>query len=136
MKPKSDQVPLNSEATLEVRDGYLYARLAQGFQITPDRMNRLWQTIGEACLKSGLRRVLAEGTVVGRRMTTMDSFETASSAARLVPGLAMACFVQGHIPDEQTEFFKIAAMNRGVRVEFFRTQDEALRWLDVRPKKA
>ncbi len=97
-------------------------------------MNRLWQSLGEACMKSGLRRVLTEGTVTGRRMTTMDSFENASAAARLAPGLSMACFVQGHVLDQQTEFFKIAAMNRGVRVEFFSSQEAALRWLGVRPK--
>jgi hypothetical protein len=135
MKPE-DQAPQDSEVTLEMREGYLYARLVPGFEITPQRMNKLWETIGEACLRTGMRRVLTEGTVVGRRMTTMDSFETASSAARLVPGLAMACYVQGHIADEQTEFFKIAAMNRGVRVELFGSQDEALRWLGVRLKKA
>ncbi len=136
MTPEADQAPLDSEVTLESREGYLYARLVPGFEITPERMNRLWQAVGEACLRSGMRRVLTEGTVVGRRMTTMDSFENAAAAARLAPGLAMACFVQGHIPDEQTEFFKIAAMNRGVRVEFFRSQDEALRWLGIRPTKA
>jgi len=135
MKPE-DQAPLDSEVTLELREGYLYARLVPGFEITPERMNRLWQSIGEACLKSDVRRVLTEGTVVGRRMSTMDSFENAAAAARLVPGLAMACFVQGHIPDEQTEFFKIAAMNRGVRVEFFRERNAALRWLGINPAKS
>ena len=136
MKPEADQAPLDSEATLELREGYLYARLVPGFEITPERMSRLWQSIGEACVRHGMRRVLTEGTVVGRRMTTMDSFENAAVAARLVPGLAMACFVQGHIHDEQTEFFKIAAMNRGVRIEFFNNRDEALRWLGIRPTKA
>jgi len=130
-----DQAPLDSEITLEVREGYLYARLVPGFEINPERMNRLWQAVGDACLKSGMRRVLTEGTVSGRRMTTMDSFENAAAAARLVPGLAMACFVQGHVSDEQTEFFKIAAMNRGVRVEFFSNRDEALRWLGIRQSK-
>lgn len=127
-----DLAPKDSESTLEVCDGYLYARLVQGFEITPDRMNRLWKEIGEACAQHGMRRVLTEGTVSGRRMTTMDSFENAAAAARLAPGLAMACFVQGHVPDEQTQFFKIAAMNRGVRVEFFNNRDEALRWLGIR----
>ena len=131
-----DKAPQDSELTLETREGYLYARLVPGFEITPERMNRLWTSVGEACLKSGMRRVLTEGTVSGRRMSTMDSFENAAVAARLVPGLAMACFVQGHVPDEQTEFFKIAAMNRGVRVEFFRTQEEALRWLGIRQSRA
>lgn len=136
MTSEADQPPQDSEITMELREGYLYARLVPGFEITPERMNRLWQAVGEACLKSGLRRVLTEGTVSGRRMSTMDSFENAAAAARLVPGLAMACFVQGHVPDEQTEFFKIAAMNRGVRVEFFRTHEEALRWLGIRQTKA
>jgi hypothetical protein len=131
-----DKAPTGSESTLEVRDGYLYARLVAGFEITPDRMNRLWKEIGEACALHGMRRVLTEGTVSGRRMTTMDSFENAAAAARLAPGLAMACFVQGHVPDQQTEFFKIAAMNRGVRVEFFSNRDEALRWLGIRQSKA
>ena len=130
-----DPAATDSELTLEVREGYLFARLVPGFEITPDRMNRLWTAIGDACVHNSMRRVLTEGTVSGRRMTTMDSFETASSAARLVPGLAMACFVQGHVPDEQTQFFKIAAMNRGVRVEFFNNRDEALRWLGVRSSK-
>ncbi len=135
MEIEEDQAPPDSEAALELRDGYLYARLVPGFEITPERMNRFWQSIGEACMKSGMRRVLTEGTVTGRRMTTMESFENASAAARLAPGLAMACFVQGHVPDQQTDFFKIAAMNRGVRVEFFSSQEAAMRWLGIWPKK-
>ena len=131
-----EEAAQDPEITLEVRDGYLYASLVPGFEINPERMNRLWAAVGDACLKSGMRRVLTEGTVSGRRMTTIDSFQNAAAAARLVPGLAMACFVQGHVPDEQTEFFKIAAMNRGVRVEFFNNRDEALRWLGIRQSKA
>ena len=130
-----DQAPTDSEITLEAREGYLYARLVPGFEINPERMNRLWNAVGAACVRHKMRRVLTEGTVSGRRMTTMDSFENAAAAARLVPGLAMACFVQGHVPDEQTQFFKIAAMNRGVRVEFFNNRDEALRWLGIRQTK-
>ena len=136
MTSEADQVPRDSEATLELRDGYLYARLVPGFEITPERMNNLWQLLGEACQRSGLRHVLTEGTVVGRRMTTMDSFENAAAAARLAPGLAMACVVKGHTSDQQTEFFKIAAMNHGVRVEFFNNQDKALRWLGIRQSRA
>jgi hypothetical protein len=136
MEPGTDQSPRVSEVTLDLREGYLHARLVPGFEITPERMSRLWTEVGEACQRHGVRRVLTEGTVAGRRMTTMDSFDNAAQAARLAPGLAMACFVQGHVADEQTEFFKVAAMNRGVRVEFFADRDEALRWLRVSPTKA
>ena len=73
MKPEADQAPLDSEATLELREGYLYARLVPGFEITPERMNRLWKQVGEACAQHRVRHVLTEGTVSGRRMTTMDS---------------------------------------------------------------
>jgi len=133
MKSEADQSPPDSEATLELRDGYLFARLVPGFEITPERMNRLWKQLGEACEHHHVRHVLTEGTVIGRRMTTMDSFENAAAAARLAPGLAMACFVQGHVPDQQTDFFKIAAMSHGVRVDFFAKREEALRWLGIRP---
>lgn len=136
MKPETDKTPQDSEVTLELREGYLHAQLVPGFEIVPERMNRLWKEVGEACARHGVRRVLTEGTVSGRRMTTMDSFDNAAVAARLVPGLAMACCVQGHVPDEQTEFFKIAAMNRGVRVEFFRERNAALRWLGINPAKS
>ena len=136
MTSESVQSAPDSEATLELCEGYLYARLVPGFEITPERMNRLWKQIGEACEQHQVRQVLTEGMVSGRRMTTMDSFENAAVAARLVPGLAMACFVQGHVPDQQTDFFKIAAMNRGVRVDFFAKREDALRWLGIRPTKA
>jgi hypothetical protein len=33
------------------------------------------------------------------------------------------------VTDEQSEFFRTAAMNRGVRVEFFQDLNAALRWL-------
>jgi hypothetical protein len=55
MEPAENQAPLDSETALELREGYLYARLVPGFEITPERMNRLWQSIGEACAKNGVR---------------------------------------------------------------------------------
>ncbi|MSQ92178.1 MAG: hypothetical protein EXR87_04485 [Gammaproteobacteria bacterium] len=133
MTSEAGQSPPDTEAALELRDGYLYARLVPGFEITPERMNRLWKQLGEACEKHQVRHVLTEGAVSGRRMTTMDSCENAAAAARLAPGLAMACFVQWHVPDQQTDFFKIAAMSHGVRVDFFAKLEEALRWLGIRP---
>ena len=133
MQREADQSSRVFEATLEPRDGYLHAQLVPGFEITLERMTRLWSDIAGACRRFGVRRVLAEGTVAARRMTTMESFDNAATAARLVPGLAMACVVSGHTADQQTEFFKTAGANLGVRVEFFNSRDDALRWLGVRP---
>jgi hypothetical protein len=63
----------------------------------------------------------------------MESFDHAGLAARLMPGLSVACCFRGFKPDEQTEFFRTAAMNRGVRVEFVQDLNAALRWLGAGP---
>jgi hypothetical protein len=59
----------------------------------------------------------------------MDSFDAAGLMARLLPGLSVACCFRGYTADEQTQFFRTAAMNRGVRVEFFQDLNSALKWL-------
>ncbi len=117
--------------SIEPQEGYLLARLVPGFEITPERMARAWVQLGEICRDCGVFRVLAVGEVGARRMRTTDSYENANVAAREVPGVTVACVLTGHVPDEKTDLFKIAALNRGVRVEFFVDQAEALRWLGV-----
>lgn len=128
-----DQVPPESEFTLEPREGYLYLHLAAGFELTPARMANLWTAISKSCREHNLRRVLAEGDNVRRRLTPMESFDHAGLAARLLPGLSVACCFRGFVPDEQTQFFRTAAMNRGVRVEFVQDLNAALRWLGAGP---
>jgi len=122
-----------AEFTLEPREGYLYLHLPPGFEMTPDSMAALWTAISKACREHNLRRVLAEGDNVRRRLTPMESFDHAGLAARLMPGLSVACCFRGFKPDEQTAFFRTAAMNRGVRVEFVEDLNAALRWLGAGP---
>ena len=117
MEGKENQSLMRFEATLELRDGYLHAQLVPGFEITPERMNQLWSEIAAACRRFGIRRVLTEGEVAARRMTTMDSFDNAATAARL-----MTTHDTGH---------RKAGTNLGVRVDFFKSHAEALRWLGV-----
>jgi hypothetical protein len=120
---------MTSGFTIEPREGYLYLHLAPGFEITPDSMTRLWTSLSEACREHGLRRVLAEGDNVQRRLTAVESFDHTGLAARLTPGLSVACCFRGYVPDDQARFFCTAAMNRGVRAEFFQDLNAALRWL-------
>jgi hypothetical protein len=120
---------MSSGFTLEPREGYLYVHLAPGFEMTPDSMAGVWTALSEACRKHGLRRVLAEGENVRRKLTPMESFDHAGLVARLLPGLSVACCFRGFVPDDQTHFFRTAAMNRGVRTEFFQDLNAALRWL-------
>ena len=93
---------MSSGFTLEPRDGYLYVHLAPGFEMTPDSTAAVWIAICEACRERGLRRALAEGDGVTRRLTPMESFDIAGLAARLLPGLSVACVFRGYVPDAQS----------------------------------
>ncbi len=115
--------------TLEPREGYLYVHLMPGFEITPQSLGEFWAAIADTCRQHDLRKVLAEGDDVRRKLTPMDSFDAAGLMARLLPGLSVGCCFRGYKTDEQTQFFRTAAMNRGVRVEFFQDLNSALKWL-------
>jgi hypothetical protein len=115
--------------TVEPRDGYLYVSLDPNFEMTSLSMTSVWTAICETCRELGLRRALAEGDGVVRRLTPVESFDIAELVARLLPGLSVAFVLRGYIPDEQSQFFQTTAMNRGVRVEFFQDLNAALRWL-------
>jgi hypothetical protein len=119
----------SSGFTLEPRDGYLYVQLAPGFEMDLESTSRVWVAICEACRERGLRRALLEGEGVTRRMMPIEAFDVADLAARLLPGLSVACIFRGYVPDSQSQFFRTAAMNRGVRMEFFQDLNAALRWL-------
>jgi hypothetical protein len=120
---------MSSGFKLEPRDGYLYVQLDPGFEMTAESTSGVWIAICEACRERGLRRALAEGDNVTRRLTPMESFDIAGLAGRLLPGLSVACVFRGYVADAQSEFFRTAAMNRGVRMEFFQDLNSALRWL-------
>ena len=61
----------------------------------------------------------------------MDSFGLGSLVGSMLTGVSLACCFYGYTPDQQTQFFKDVAQNRGVRVEFFDNRGTALRWLGV-----
>lgn len=120
---------MSSGFKLEPREGYLYVQLDPGFEINADNTTRMWMAISEACRAQDLRKVLAEGDGVHRRLTPIEAFDLAGLVTRLLPGLSVACCFRGYVPDEQSQFFRTAAMNRGVRMEFFQDLNAALQWL-------
>ena len=115
---------------------YLHVELAAGYELTPEGNAALILAISDECARQGMRRVLVEGTIAARKMGTMDSFGTGSLAGSMLTGVAIACCFYGYQPDQQTQFFKDVAQNRGVRVEFFRDRNAALRWLGVAQSSA
>jgi hypothetical protein len=120
-----------SAFTLETREGYLYQHLEPGFEFTPESTTRMWTAISESCREHGLRKVLVEGDNVQRRLSPLDSFDSASLVSRMLPGMSVAFCFRGYVPDDQSQFFRTAAMNRGVRSEFFQDLNAALQWLGV-----
>ena len=88
--------------TIEAREGYLYLQLAPGSEMNPESMTRFWAAVSDACRERGLRKVLAEGDNVQRHLTPLQTFDLASLAARLLPGLSVACCFRGYLPDEQS----------------------------------
>ena len=65
-------------------------------------------------------------------MTSADAYDAGSKAGNVAP-LRIACLFYNYIPDETTKFFKMVAANRGVLIEYFTDQVEALQWLGVNP---
>jgi hypothetical protein len=120
---------VSSGFTLEPREGYLYVQLEPDHEFNPENSSRMWMEISEMCREHGLRRVLAEGDGVRRRLSPLEAFDLASLVSRLLPGLSIACCFRGYRPDDQSQFFRTAALNRGVRLELFPDLNAALRWL-------
>lgn len=110
---------------------YLHVELAPEYEITPRGATALCMAISDACTQQRLRRVLIEGAVARRQMGTMDSFGLGSLAGSMLGGISLACCFYGYAPDQQSQFFKDVAGNRGARVEFFTEREAALRWLGM-----
>ena len=122
---------MSTDFRLTPHADYIHVELAPGYEIKPEGTTQLMLAISDVCTRQGKRRVLVEGTVVRRDMGTMDSFGLGALAGSMLPGVSLACCLYGYRADQQTQFFKDVAQNRGVRVEFFSDRDAALRWLGV-----
>jgi hypothetical protein len=112
---------------------YIHVELAPDYEIKPDGTTQLTLALSDVCARQGQRRVLIEGRIARRQMGTMDSFGFGSLVGSMLTGISLACCLYDYTPDQQTQFFKDVAQNRGVRVEFFRDRAAALRWLGLGP---
>lgn len=122
---------MSTDFKLTPHADYVHVELAPGYEIKPDGTTHLTLAISELCARQGQRRVLIEGTVVRRSMGTMDSFGFGSLVGSMLTGMSLACCLYGYTVDQQTQFFRDVAQNRGLRIEFFADRDAALRWLGV-----
>jgi hypothetical protein len=120
---------VSTDFTTSLHADYIHVQLAPGYELTAAGNTELILAISDVCARQGQRRVLIEGTIAARRMGTMDAFGTGSLAGSMLTGMSIACCFYGYQPDQQTQFFKDVAHNRGVRIEFFSERGAALRWL-------
>lgn len=122
---------MSTDFTLTPHADHLHVELAANYEIRPSGVTELLLAVSDVGARQGQRRVLIEGKVARREMGAMDSFGVGSLAGSMLTGYAIACCFYGYRPDQQTQFFKDVAQNRGVRVQFFGDRDAALRWLGV-----
>jgi hypothetical protein len=122
---------MSTDFTLTPHLDYVHVELAAGYEIKPEGATALMRAISDLCARQGQRRVLIEGTIARRQMATMDSFGLGALVGTMLTGVSLACCFYGYAPDQQTQFFKDVAQNRGVRIEFFDSREAALRWLGV-----
>jgi hypothetical protein len=122
---------VSTDFKLTLHPQYVHVELAADYEIRPEGTTQLILSIADVCSRQGQRRVLIEGTIGRRSMGTMDSFGLGSLMGSMLAGVSIACCFYGYAPDGQTRFFMDVSQNRGVKVEFFKDRDAALRWLGV-----
>ena len=87
--------------------------------------------LASACAENNCRRIL--GRVEGRlgHLTVAEVFEMESYVAGTAPSLQIAILTGEDDSRELKEFFKLAASNRGLTIDFFTDESQALSWLGV-----
>lgn len=120
--------------SFEFLGNYISVKHSDDFTISFQTMAKFWEDLADFCKTHNCRKVLAEGNVFKRKMTTVEAFESGNKVGKLILGLWLACAFPEYHPDETTDFFKTVAKNRGVRVEFFQDREAALKWLNVTEK--
>ena len=120
----------NQVVEINFRGQYLHITHPDNFVLLPEELDDLWQNLANACKTHDCRKVLNEGNLDFSKIRAYDSYSAGSHAGE-IRGLRMACLFPNYKPDEQSEFFKTVAANRGATIELFTDRDAALKWLDV-----
>ncbi|HMQ03081.1 MAG TPA: hypothetical protein PKD26_04125 [Pyrinomonadaceae bacterium] len=116
---------------LKVNPTHLHLRHPPGSHIAADEIAGYWSSVGELCRKHACRKLLIESYEPEGSLGTIDVFDAGRTLAENLAGVKVALCHEDFAPDELSLFFQTVAQNRGVKVEFFPSLDEAVRWLDV-----
>lgn len=110
---------------------YIYVQNFEEFTASAQSMVKFWDDLAAFCKANNCKKVLAEGNIFKRKMSTVEAFEFGNTAGKKILGLWVAFSFPEYQPDVTTDFFKTVAKNRGVRIDFFNDREDALRWLNV-----
>lgn len=123
---------MNQSSKVEFKGQYIHIDHPDGFLVSPDSTQGLWRLIGDACRRFECWKVLSTSTLPLRvEMRDVDAYQSAVQAMEAARGASIAGCFPGFEPDETARLFMLAAENRGVHVQFFDDEGEALRWLGV-----
>ena len=118
--------PLNYKLAIEPNPEYL--RIAVKGTYGFGRTRRLFRAISELSDRHQMRRVLIDFTGVARQPSDIDRFELGERLAQAFGSSThtLAFIVRKEIVDRLAE---TVALNRGVAIRVFFTEEDALTWL-------
>ena len=112
----------------EFRQGVVHVRHLECFALTPAVSAWLWAKVARLCDAHGCDRVLRSGPTPSRAITPLQASEAARSLPRLP--LRVACCYPGYGPDKSSAAFASAALEHGIVIRYFESEDAGLAWLN------
>lgn len=125
-----EMTPENSDYSVHQHHGLVHVEWTDGYCITLQTMQRMWDDVLGFCRAQRLNRVLIEGHAPVRDMKPIDAFRHGSLLSSLEPpGLRIAFCLYGYEPDVVTWLFSRAANDGATAVEVFSDLPASLRWV-------
>lgn len=112
-------------------DGSLLHVKAWGEDDDLEDVMRYGQALLAAAVEHNCYKVLCDERALIYKITTFDIYQSAKRMAELVPNLAQVAIVFNPKFSADAKFWETVAVNRGLKVSFFKDMDEAEAWLDV-----
>lgn len=107
-------------------------RVAYSEIVSPGDLQQAFQEVFTLCRTTGRHSILADCTRMTGGHTLFDLMELISQfEPRGVPRtFKEAVLMHSPLNRRETEFYEIAAMNRGFNVRLFECEEEAVAWLN------
>ena len=103
---------------------------ASGFDESLEEVEQYGMAIIRACQENKCTRVLCDELALEYRLSTFDTFESASFIARHAPHVGSIAIVCNETFIKDAQFWETVAVNRGLTVRAFKELEQARQWLD------